>query len=72
MPRSRHKFWLTPAPTCSNSQLAELGLDRFQGFLLGGAGGFMGRSTMSDPDPQHSNGLQIISGIEDNRGAKWD
>jgi len=32
----------------------------------------MGGSIVCDPDPQHSHGLQIISGVEDNRRAKWD
>jgi hypothetical protein len=40
--------------------------------LLDRAGGFMGGSIVCDPDPQHSHGPQIISGVEDNRRAKWD
>ena len=32
----------------------------------------MGGSIVCDPDPQHGHGLQAISGVEDNRRAKWD
>src|ERR1039457_2679570 len=37
------------APACINSELAELGLDSLQGFLLDRAGGFMGAEIVCDP-----------------------
>ena len=63
---------LRSAPACGNSQIAELGLDSFQNFLLRGACWFMDASIVCDPDPQHSHGLQMVSGVEDNRRAKRD
>jgi hypothetical protein len=71
-PASEALTLLRSAPACGKSQVAKVGLDSLQGFLLSRAGGFMDTSIVCDPDPQHSHGLQMISGVENNRRAKRD